>query len=68
MIRNIIKIKIIKMFIVNFFRRGLEWAGYSYKDANVVFLGLDNSGKTTLVYTMIQERLTPAFHTPDPYP
>ena len=41
------------MFIYNFFRSGLEWLGFFKKDANIIFLGLDNAGKTTML-SMLQ--------------
>lgn len=37
------------MFIYNFFKSGLEWLGFFKKDANIIFLGLDNAGKTTML-------------------
>ena len=55
------------MFIVNFFRKGLEWAGYAYKNANIVYLGLDNSGKTTLVNMLLHERLLPSDSSTHPH-
>ena len=40
------------MFIVNFFRGAMEWLGFFQKSANIVFLGLDNAGKTTVLYKL----------------
>ena len=37
------------MFIYNFLRSGLEWLGFFQKSANIIFLGLDNAGKTTML-------------------
>ena len=37
------------MFIYNFFKSGLEWLGFFKKDASIIFLGLDNAGKTTML-------------------
>ena len=37
------------MFIVNFFKGALEWLGFFQKSGNIVFLGLDNAGKTTIL-------------------
>jgi GTP-binding protein SAR1 len=39
-------------FIVNFFKAAFSWLGFFQKNANIVFLGLDNAGKTTLLYML----------------
>jgi GTP-binding protein SAR1 len=46
------------MFIVNFFKSAFEWTGFFQKSANIVFLGLDNAGKTTLLYMLQNDRFT----------
>ena len=46
------------MFIVNFFKSAFEWFGFFQKSANIVFLGLDNAGKTTLLYMLQSDRFT----------
>jgi GTP-binding protein SAR1 len=40
------------MFIYNFFKATFEWMGFFQKSANIIFLGLDNAGKTTLLYML----------------
>ena len=46
------------MFILNFFKGALEWLGFFQKSANIVFLGLDNAGKTTLLYMLQSDKFT----------
>ena len=41
-----------KMFIYNFFKSVFSWTGFFQKSANIIFLGLDNAGKTTLLYML----------------
>ena len=55
------------MFIVNFFKRGFEWLGFFQKSANIVFLGLDNAGKTTLLYMLQSDRFTQTDSTNHPH-
>lgn len=38
--------------ILAFFGRILAAIGFGYKDAKIVLLGLDNAGKTTLLYRL----------------
>jgi len=40
------------MFIYNFFKSVFSWTGFFQKSANIIFLGLDNAGKTTLLYML----------------
>ena len=47
-----IKINKRKMFIYNFFKYAFSWTGFFQKSANIIFLGLDNAGKTTLLYML----------------
>ena len=55
------------MFIVNFFKGAMEWLGFFQKSANIVFLGLDNAGKTTMLYMLQQDRLTQTDSTLHPH-
>ena len=55
------------MFIVNFFKGVFEWAGFFQKNANIVFLGLDNAGKTTLLYMLQNDRFTQTDSTIHPH-
>ena len=40
------------MFVYNVLKSLFSWTGFFNKEANIVFLGLDNSGKTTLLYML----------------
>ena len=55
------------MFIVNFFKGAFEWMGFFQKNANIVFLGLDNAGKTTLLYMLQNDRFTQTDSTMNPH-
>ena len=55
------------MFIVNFFKAAFEWTGFFQKSANIVFLGLDNAGKTTLLYMLQNDRFTQTDSTIHPH-
>ncbi len=46
------------MFIVNFFKGIFDWFGFFQKSANIIFLGLDNAGKTTMLYMLQSDRFT----------
>ena len=45
------------MFIYNFFKAGLEWLGFFQKSATIIFLGLDNAGKTTILKKLSKEEI-----------
>ena len=46
------------MFIVDFFKNMLYNLGIWKKDAKIVFLGLDNAGKSTLLTVLKTGRVT----------
>ena len=46
------------MFIINFFKETLEWMGFFQKQATIVFLGLDNAGKSSLLHVLETGRFT----------
>ena len=46
------------MFIVDFFKNMLYSMGIWKKDAKIVFLGLDNAGKSTLLTVLKTGRVT----------
>ena len=55
------------MFILNFFKGAFEWMGFFQKSANIIFLGLDNAGKTTMLYMLQSDRFTQTDSTIHPH-
>mgnify|MGYP001037391148 CR=1 FL=1 len=55
------------MFIWDYLKSGLEWLGFFQKSANIIFLGLDNAGKTTMLYMLQNDKFTQTDSTVHPH-
>lgn len=54
------------MFMVKWFWSALSYLGLYNKKGSIVFLGLDNAGKSTLLYVLKEDRV--AYHEPTGHP
>lgn len=55
------------MFLVNWFKSALEGLGLMNKKAKIVFLGLDDAGKTTLLLRLKEDVMKQMDPTQQPY-
>ena len=55
------------MFIWEYIKSGFEWLGFFQKNANIIFLGLDNAGKTTMLYMLQSDKFTQTDSTIHPH-
>lgn len=55
------------MFVVNWFKAALSLLGISRKNAKIVFLGLDDAGKTTLLLRLKDDVVRQVDPTQQPY-
>ncbi len=47
-------------FLWNWFTKALNYIGLANKDATILFLGLDNAGKTTLLHMLRDNKVRPS--------
>ena len=55
------------MFVVNWFKSAMSLLGISQKNAKIVFLGLDDAGKTTLLLRLKEDVMKQMDPTQQPY-
>ena len=55
------------MFIWDYIKSAFDWLGFYQKSANIIFLGLDNAGKTTLLCMLQQDKFIQTDSTVHPH-
>ena len=55
------------MFVWEYLKSAFDWFGFFQKSANIIFLGLDNAGKTTMLYMLQSDKFTQTDSTIHPH-